>query len=104
MEFKKTIDIGGGYKLYLKVINQTAFMTSNYAKALREIYFKTKQEHPEKKLKYDYRKNIMIENFDIPFTEYINKIEEEILMAKEKQKEAIKDLDKEIKKNKNGNS
>lgn len=93
----KTIDMGGGYRLMLKIDNGIATMTSNYAKALLKIYWKTKTDNPDKILSYDYRRNVMIEKFKISDEEYSKKIDGEIGVAKTKQKEAIKDAETRIK-------
>lgn len=100
-KIKKTLDIGGGYRLIVSIDDGIAMMTSNYAKALIKVYFQTKKDHPEKNISYDYRRNVMIERFDISKEEYSKNLDADVLRSKKAQKETMEELTKKIENDKN---
>lgn len=66
----KEIELKGGIKLKVVIIEGLSILTANYAKGLIKIYHQIKQEHPEKDLTYNYRRNCIIETFTKSIEEY----------------------------------
>lgn len=79
----KEYQLGGGIVLKVGIENGVAVMISNYGKEMEKIYHKTKQAG--KKVDWDYRRQAMIEQFDISDEEYAKLLDRDFATAKVEQ-------------------
>ena len=95
---KKTYELGGGLRIMIVIDEKIALMSSNYGKEMLKLYWKMLKDKPDKKLMYNYRTNVIVEEFNIPQEEYIKNIDKDFDTALIEQKKAMDKAKEEYKK------
>lgn len=101
VRIKKTYELGAGLRIMVVIDNNIALMSSNYGKEMLKLYWKMVKDKPDKKLMYNYRSNVIVEEFNIPQDEYIKNIDKDFNTALIEQKKASDKAREGLKKNEN---